>query len=124
MSSLERPRESSPMLGRRTMPPPELLERAAPASVGALILKQLRDEVPMPRHTGPRAEEAYLRARVGEARAAGDLAQEHVASVTLARLLASRGRELGTATQLATRALEIADDPSLRPELAGWLAGL
>jgi hypothetical protein len=106
------------------MPPPELLERAAPASVGTLVLEHLRAEAPMPRHSGPRAAEAHLRARLLEARSAGDTAAEREASVALARLLASRGRDLGVATKLARRALAIAEDPSLRVELAGWLAGL
>jgi hypothetical protein len=106
------------------MPPPELLERAAPASVGALVLSNLRAEVPMPRHSGPRAEEAHLRAVLHDVRASGDTEAERETSVTLARLLASRGRDLGVATKLARRALMIADDPELRTELAGWLAGL
>ncbi|MFT3775686.1 MAG: hypothetical protein QM820_60845 [Minicystis sp.] len=106
------------------MPPPELLERAAPASVGALVLEHLRAEAPMPRHNGPRAEEAYLRARLVETRAALDADGEREASITLARLLAARGRDLGMATKLARRALMIAEDAALRVELAGWLAGL
>src|SRR5262245_49914987 len=43
---------------RRTMPPPELLDRPAPASVGALVLENIRAEAPVSRHTGPAAEEA------------------------------------------------------------------
>jgi hypothetical protein len=106
------------------MPPPELLERAAPASVGALVLEHYRAAAPMPRHNGPRAEEAYQRARVVELRAAGDAAGEREASIALARLLAARGRDLGAATKLAKRALMLGDDPQLGLELAGWLAGL
>ncbi len=106
------------------MPPPELFERAAPASVGALMLRNLRAEAPMPRHSGARAAEAHLHAQLADARASGDEAAEREVCVSLARLLASRGRDLGTATALAQRALEIADDPHLRVELAGWLAGL
>jgi len=106
------------------MPPPELFERAAPASVGSLVLENLRAEVPMPRHNGPRAVEAHLRARLADARAAGDAAAEHDIAVSLARLLASRGRDLGVATKLAKRALLLQEDPALRVELAGWLAGL
>ena len=102
----------------------ELFERAAPASVGALMLRHLRAEAPMPRHSGPRAAEAHLHARLADARASGDLAVEREVAVSLARLLASRGRDLGTATALAQRALEIGDDAHLRVELAGWLAGL
>jgi hypothetical protein len=106
------------------MPPPELFERSAPASVGALVLEHLRAEVPMPRHTGPRAEEAHLRARLVETRRENDADAEREVSVALARLLAARGRDFGVATKLARRALMIADDPELRAELAGWLAGL
>ena len=39
-------------------------------------------------------------------------------------MLASRGRDLALATRLAQQALLIEDDPTLRVELAGWLAGL
>ncbi len=106
------------------MPPPELFERSAPASVGALMLEHLRAEAPMPRHSGPRATEASLRARLADAREGGDEATEREISVSLARLLAARGRDLGAAAALAQRALDIADDSLLRVELAGWLAGL
>ncbi|MEO7327169.1 MAG: hypothetical protein ABI193_01235, partial [Minicystis sp.] len=100
MSPPERQRDSSPSgfpsgFPRRTMPPPELLDRGAPASVGALVLENLRVEVPMSRHTGPRAEEAYLRAQLSESRAAMDPAGERESSVALARYLAQRGRDLG-----------------------------
>ncbi len=106
------------------MPPPELFERAAPASVGSLVLENLRAEVPMPRHNGPRAVEAHLRARLLDARASGDAVAERQVAVSLARLLASRGRDLAFATKLARRALLLEDNPALRIELAGWLAGL
>jgi hypothetical protein len=106
------------------MPPPELLERAAPASVGALVLAQPRAEVPMPRHTGPRATEAHLRGRLLERQKAGDLTAERDAAILLARHLASRGRDLRGAIALAQRAVAIEEDAALRVELAGWLAGL
>src|SRR5262249_12316775 len=122
MSNPDRPRESSPGQGpRRTMPPPELFERSAPASVGQLMLAHIRAEAPMSRHTGPRAEEAYLTARLADARDSVDEPSERELSITLARLLASRGRDLGVATKLARRALELGEDPELRVELAGWL---
>src|SRR4051812_29920418 len=106
MSSQERPRDSSsPPPARRTMPPPELLDRSAPISVGEIVLEHLRDEAPMPHHTGPRADEAALRARVAESRAVEDASAERDASVSLARLPATRGRDLGLATKLARRAL-------------------
>ena len=109
---------------RRTMPPPELFDRPAPASVGQLVLEGIRKAAPISRHTGPRAEEASLRSRVAEHRAEGDVEGEREASIALARLMASRGTDLDVATSLARRALSIGEDPALRAELAGWLAGL
>ncbi|MFO0756786.1 MAG: hypothetical protein U0359_09855 [Byssovorax sp.] len=106
------------------MPPPELYDRSAPASVGALLLENLRIEVPMSRHTGPRAEEAYLRAQLAESRAVVDPAAERASSIALARYLAQRGRDLGAATRLSRRALLLGDDAALRVELAGWLSAL
>ena len=73
-------------------------------------LRHLRAEAPVPRHSGPRAAEANLEVRLADARFAGDLEAERDITVTLARLLAARGRDLGTATALAQRALEIAGD--------------
>ncbi|WP_437967281.1 hypothetical protein WMF04_48350 [Sorangium sp. So ce260] len=78
----------------------------------------------MSRHRGPRAEEAYWRARVDERRAAGDTHGEREAALALARILAARGVELDKAAALARRALSLGDDPAMRSELAGWLAGL
>jgi hypothetical protein len=129
MSPPERPRDSAPPgfpsgFPKRTMPPPELLDRSAPASVGALVLENLRVEVPMSRHTGPRAEEAYLRAQLAESRAAVDASAERESSIALARYLAQRGRDLGAATKLSRRALLLGDDAALRTELAGWLSAL
>ena len=106
------------------MPPPELLDRSAPQSVGALVLAHLRDDAPISRHTGARAEEAHLRSQLVESRSAGDLDMERQLSVQLARLLGARGRDLGLATKLARRALLLGEDAALRTELAGWLAGL
>ena len=106
------------------MPPPELLDRSAPQSVGALVLAHLRDDAPISRHTGARAEEAHLRSQLIESRSAGDLDVERRLSVQLARLLGARGRDLGLATKLARRALLLGEDAPLRTELAGWLAGL
>jgi hypothetical protein len=79
---------------------------------------------PLRRHDGPRAEEAYLRARLLELQIAGDIAGEREVATALARLLSSRGTDLDTATALARRALALGDDPALRAEVAGWLAGL
>jgi hypothetical protein len=106
------------------MPPPELLDRPAPDSAGEVVLEHVRPDAPISRFVGPRAEEAYLRGQVDEARALGDEAKEREVSVALARLLASRGTDLGMATALAARALDIQDDAALRTELAGWYAGL
>ncbi|WP_437608669.1 hypothetical protein WMF20_48050 [Sorangium sp. So ce834] len=78
----------------------------------------------MSRHRGPRAEEAYWRARVDERRAAGDAQGEREAALALARILAARGVELDRAAALARRALSLGDDAAMRSELAGWLAGL
>ncbi|MEP7123896.1 MAG: hypothetical protein ABJE95_23410, partial [Byssovorax sp.] len=125
MTSPDRPREpSSSILPRRTMPPPELLDRSAPQSVGALVLAHLRDDAPISRHSGARAEEAHLRSRLIDVRSAGDVETERQLSIQLARILAARGRDLGGATKLARRALSLGEDPVLRTELAGWLAGL
>jgi hypothetical protein len=106
------------------MPPPELFERSSPQSVGAVVLAHLRDDMPISRHSGARAEEAHLRSRLVESRSAGDLEAERAASIQLARLLATRGRDLGVATKLARRALMLGEDAPLRTELSGWLAGL
>src|SRR5262245_61058890 len=87
-----RARDSSAgLVPRRTMPPPELFDRPAPTSVGQLVLEGLRQAAPISRHSGPRAEEASLRARVAERRAESDEEGEREASIALARLFASRG---------------------------------
>lgn len=106
------------------MPPPELMHRMAPLSAGELMLDELRAEAPVSRHSGPRAEAAYWRARLEERRIRGDEQGEREAAISLARLLASRGIELDLVATLARRALVLGDDTALRTELAGWLAGL
>ncbi|MBX3184904.1 MAG: hypothetical protein KF915_19940 [Polyangiaceae bacterium] len=78
----------------------------------------------LPRRTGARAEQAWLRGRLVQARASGDWEAERDASVQLARALAARGTELDLATRLARRALVLGEDPQLREELSGWFAGL
>lgn len=108
----------------RTMPPPELLDREAPDSAGEVVLEHVRPDVSLSRYAGPRADEAYWRGQVDELCANGDVEGELRANIALARLLASRGTDLETAVALAARALEIADDPALRTDLAGWLVGL
>lgn len=106
------------------MPPPELLDRSAPASAGSLVLEALRAEEPITRHRGPLAEIANLRARVAQCRDEEDVEGEREAAVALARLLVSRDTELDTAIAMAERALQIAEDPDLRADLADWYAGL
>jgi hypothetical protein len=65
-----------------------------------------------------------MRARVEEARAAGDAAAIHGSCATLARWLASRDRDLDEAVDLALAALRVAEDSELRRELAAWLESL
>ncbi len=79
---------------------------------------------PLPRRSGTRAEEAWLRARVEEARAAGDGTVLRSAAVTLARWLASRERDLDEAVDLGTTALSLGDDIELRREVSAWLESL
>jgi hypothetical protein len=55
---------------------------------------------PLPRRTGTRAEEAWLRARVEEARATGDTTALRTACTALARWLGSRDRNLDEAVEL------------------------
>ncbi|WP_437570208.1 hypothetical protein [Sorangium sp. So ce542] len=100
------------------------MEPAGPASAGQLLIGGSRAVAPVSRHRGPRAEEAYWRARVDERRAAGDAQGEREAALALARILAARGVELDRAAALARRALSLGDDAAMRSELAGWLAGL
>ena len=76
------------------------------------------------RRVGLRAEEAWLRARVSEARAAGDAPAMGAACATLARWLASRDRDLDEAAELASVALQVAPDVELRRELSAWLESL
>jgi hypothetical protein len=104
---------------RTTLPPPELaspLAGSAGRSPGAAK--------PLDRQSGIRAEEAWLRARVEEARAAGDTTALRTASTALARWLASRDRDLDEAVDLATTALSLGADIELRRELSAWLEGL
>jgi tetratricopeptide (TPR) repeat protein len=73
---------------------------------------------------GRRAEEAWMRARVEEARAGGDAVAGRTACAALARWLASRDRDLDEAVDLAMEALRGGDDIELRRELAAWLESL
>lgn len=107
-------------IARATLPPPEwtmppVRERRRGASAPPTLLD---------RRTGERADEATLRARLEEAWSSGDTGAERAASIELARLLASKDRDLDEAAQLAMRAVRIADDADLRRDLAGWLESL
>jgi tetratricopeptide (TPR) repeat protein len=107
--------EAAPARG--TLPPPEW------TSPG----RQARPTVaprPLDRRQGARAEEHAMRARVDEARAAGDPERLLDACATLARWLASRDRDLDQAVDLAAEALEAGEDTELRRELAAWLQSL
>src|SRR5579859_6718731 len=115
---LARAREVPSQASRGTLPPPEwraVPAKGAPASV---------TPEPLPRRAGARAQEAWLRARVEEARAAGDDAATQAACAALARWLASRDRDLDQAVDLATSALQLREDVELRRELAAWLESL
>jgi hypothetical protein len=65
-----------------------------------------------------------MRARVEEARVAGNSAATREAAAALARWLASRDRDLDEAVDLAVEALRVGDDVELRRELSSWLEGL
>ena len=109
---------------RRTMPPPELLDRSPPASVSQLVLSEIRNEPPLLRHSGPRAELAHQFALAAAAAEAGDRDREREALLSISRILTSRGTELDTATAAARKALSMGDEPALRSELGSWLSGL
>jgi tetratricopeptide (TPR) repeat protein len=101
-----------------TLPPPEW------TSAGAAARVSVPPPAPLPRRTGTRAEEAWLRARVEEARAAADTTGLRAASKALARWLASRERNLDEAVDLATTALSLGVDGELRREVSAWLESL
>ena len=120
-----RPEADAPLAGpeedappRRTLPPPEWTSPGARMSLPTLAPEALA------RTSGVRAEEAWLRARVEEARAASDTVSLCDACTTLARWLASRDRDLDQAVALAAEALLSVDDAELRRELAAWLESL
>ncbi|HEX3769684.1 MAG TPA: hypothetical protein VHV30_02410 [Polyangiaceae bacterium] len=100
-----------------TLPPPEVatIEGTSRATVAPRAL---------PRRTGTRADQAWLGARVEDARRSGDAAQLRAACVTLARWLGSRDRDLDEAVRLASEALAIGEDIELRREVAAWLESL
>jgi hypothetical protein len=105
---------------RGTLPPPEWKQPAAAPGSGRKDLSSQR----LPRRTGPRAEEAWLRARVEQARAAQDAPAFREYAVRLARWLASRDRDLLEAAELASLALGFGEDVELRREMSSWLESL
>ncbi len=107
-----------PRSARGTLPPPEW------TTPRGRFPRTTVAPAPLERRTGVRAEEAWMRARVEEARADGDRRATRDACTALARWLASRDRDLDEAVDLATEALGIADDVELRRELAAWLESL
>ena len=100
-----------------TLPPPVLTAAAGPSRTTVAPR-------PLPRRTGTRADEAWMRARVRAALAANDPAALRASRVALARWLASRDRDLDEAVQLATAALSVGEDIELRREVAAWLESL
>ncbi|MGH7269630.1 MAG: hypothetical protein ACREJ3_04290, partial [Polyangiaceae bacterium] len=118
-----------PSQKRGTLPPPEWTGAGAergrrePGSVRA-------PPDPLARRSGARADEAWMRARVEEARTAvlanagGASVEARRAYVVLARWLASRDRDLHEAVDLAASALALRDDVELRRDLSAWLESL
>jgi len=79
---------------------------------------------PLARPSGARADEAWLRARVEEARLAGDRAALRSACIAFARWLAARDRGLNEAVPLALEGLSLGPDVDLRRDLSAWLESL
>src|SRR5580692_3255620 len=104
---------------RSTLPPPVW---ASPSLASTRPLTPTAR--PLARPSGSRPDEAWLRARVEEARLAGDPNALHGACATLARWLAARDRDLGEAVARAVEALSFAPDLDLRRELSSWLESL
>src|SRR5579859_1363430 len=100
-----------------TLPPPEWKSGNGPSRTTVAPR-------PLVRRAGSRAEQAWMRARVEDARAGNDPVSSRAASIALARWLASRDRDLDEAVQLALTALSLGDDIELRRETAAWLESL
>jgi tetratricopeptide (TPR) repeat protein len=110
---------------RTTLRPPEWTQsREGPRSAASLTFEIQLSDAPVSRRTGPRAELAFLAARVRTCSSAGDMDGERTAATALARALVTRGTELDSATKLARRALLLGHDAALREELSGWFAAL
>jgi tetratricopeptide (TPR) repeat protein len=73
---------------------------------------------------GPPAVYRRLSAELSVARDTRDRVRERALCAELARLLVRRGTDLDQALELARAALALGDEPALRLELAGWLAGM
>jgi tetratricopeptide (TPR) repeat protein len=110
--------EAEPGSARGTLPPPEWTKPHDENTPTTLAPQ------PLERRSGARAQEAWMRARVEEARAEDDATATRAACATLARWLASRDRDLDEAVDLAVEALRGGDDVELRRELAAWLESL
>ena len=108
----------APRSTRGTLPPPEWTAPQGGPSRTTIAPK------PLERRGGDRAQEAWMRARVEDARTARDLVATREACAALARWLASRDRDLDEAVDLAAEALRVGDDVELRRELAAWLESL
>jgi hypothetical protein len=102
-----------------TLPPPEWTTPKTNERPPAAMTAK-----PLARRVGSVAEEAWLRARVAEARVRGDAAAIRSACAALARWLASRDRDLDEAVELAAAALQPGQDAELRRELSAWLESL
>ena len=109
--------EATTSAKKGTLPPPEWRSGASPSRT--TIAPR-----PLVRRVGSRAEQAWMQARVEEARAGNDPAALRAASVLLARWLASRDRDLDIAVELAATALAVGDDIELRRETSAWLESL
>jgi cellulose synthase operon protein C len=117
-SGTEAAPQDPPPAAHGTLPPPEWTGPKAPDRPEEAASR------PLPRRTGRRAEEAWLRARVEEARAARDGAKVRLGCAQLARWLASRDRDLDEAVELAAASLQLGQDIELRRELSAWLESL
>jgi cellulose synthase operon protein C len=104
---------------RATLPPPEWTSPRSPGRSATVVALRA-----LPRRTGARAEEAWMRARLEEARAANDAEASRAAGARLARWLASRDRDLDEAVELAMSTLLLDEDVELRRELSAWLESL
>src|SRR5579862_7636003 len=100
-----------------TLPPPEL-------TAGDRVPRTTVAPRSLPRRAGSRAEEAWMQARVEDARASDVPVALRLACANLARWLASRDRDLDDAVELAAKALSLGEDIELRREMAAWLESL